>query len=246
MHKYANEASRPKQANQNQPICRHECLHHQFERVFIPKFGCFLLIRLLGSGRIAATSAGDVLQTAVVLDSLDALDVVAGLGDAPHGLVPGRWVVVVQSLGAQVVPEGGGGDVGLVEGHLVEEMVGDVGGTDLVMEEVEDAVGAVDGGEGALDPGPFVGTVLRDGGVGVLQPGVEDEPGVGPHVGAEVPKSDGEETVVHAQLDEEGEGGQNGGRGERDLAADLGGEHLGSRAVVVHELPVLEELAVVS
>ena len=201
------------------------------------------LIRLLG---ITAPTAGDVLQAAVVLDPLDALDVVAGLGDAPHGLVPRSRVVVVQSLGTQVVLESGGGNVGLVEGHLVEEMVGDVGGADLVMEEVEDSVGSVDGGEGSLDPGPFVGPVLQDGGVGVLQPGVEYEPGVGPHVGAEVPETDGEEAVVEAELEEEGEGGQNGGRGEGDLSADLGGEHLGSRAVVVHELPVLEELAVVS
>mmetsp|Transcript_32290 Transcript_32290/g.95123 ORF Transcript_32290/g.95123 Transcript_32290/m.95123 type:complete len:504 (+) Transcript_32290:144-1655(+) len=191
-------------------------------------------------------AAGDVLQASVVLNALDALDVVAGLGDAPHGHVPRGGIVVVQALGTEVVPEGGRGEVGPVEGHLVEEVVGDVGRADLVMEEVEDAVGSVDGGKGALDPGPLVGAVLRHGGVGVLQPRVEDEPGVGPEVGTEVPKGDGEEAVVETDLEQEGHGGEAGGSRQCDLAADLGGEHLGAGAVVVHELPVLEGLAVVA
>ena len=105
-----------------------------------------------------------------------------GAGDSPHGHGEGGGVVVVE--GAEELLDGGGGDIGLVEGHLrvsddrkggeglaaemlapqlkiqknrrfaslllalshlVEEVVGDVGGADLVVEVVEYPVGPIDG-----------------------------------------------------------------------------------------------------
>ena len=144
-------------------------------------------------------------------------------GDLPHGDGPGSGVVVVQR--SEEVFDGEGRLVGSVERHLVEEVVGDVSAPDLVVEEVEDPVRAVDGGDGTLDPRPLVVTVLRNGGIGVLEPRVEDEPRVGPQVRAPVPEGDGEEPVLEAELEEEPEAGEDTESAERDLHCHLVGEH---------------------
>ena len=47
--------------------------------------------------------------------------------------------------------------------------------------------------DGSLDPRPLVLAVLRHARVGVLQPRVEDEPRVGPHVRSPVPARHGHE-----------------------------------------------------
>ena len=127
----------------------------------------------------------------------------ARVRDPPHGHGEGGGVVVVE--GAKELLDGGGRDVGLVEGHLMEEVVGDVCGADLVVEVVEYPVGPVDGAQRAPNPGPLVLPILRHAGVVVLEPSVQDEPGVRPHVRAPVVKGDGEEAVVEGQLREEAE-----------------------------------------
>jgi len=113
-----------------------------------------------------------------------------------------------------------------------------------VVEKVEDAVGAIDGGERTFDPGPLVGSVLGNAGVSVLEPGVQDKPGVRPDVGTEVPKADLKEAVVHADLDEEAEHENDASGGQKDFGLQLLGEHFGSRTVVVHDIPIIEEVAI--
>ena len=62
----------------------------------------------------------NVLHGLVVLDAGFFLDVVASLGDTPHGNVPRGGVVVVESLGFQKGTNGMCRLEGVVVGHLVE------------------------------------------------------------------------------------------------------------------------------
>ena len=67
--------------------------------------------------------------------------------NSPHCNRPRRRVEVVQ--GSQELLQRRRGQVRLVERHLVEEVVGNVGGSDLVVEVIEYAVVAVNGGQRA-------------------------------------------------------------------------------------------------
>ena len=78
--------------------------------------------------------------------------------------------------------------VGLVERHLVEDVVRHVGAPDLVVEEVEYAVRKIDGRQRPPHTRPLVGAVQRHGRIGVLQPRVGDEPRLVPHQGTDVPQ----------------------------------------------------------
>ena len=76
-------------------------------------------------------------------------------GHAPEGPGDGGRVVEVEVGEGRL--EGVGRLPGIVVGHGGAHVVKDVRGTDPVVEQVEDgAVGAVDGLEGALDPGVLV------------------------------------------------------------------------------------------
>mmetsp|Transcript_45848 Transcript_45848/g.143853 ORF Transcript_45848/g.143853 Transcript_45848/m.143853 type:complete len:202 (+) Transcript_45848:267-872(+) len=78
------------------------------------------------------------------------------------------------------------------------DVVDDVGGADAVVEEVEDgAVGAIDGHESSLDEVPVLPGEVRNVGVSVLEPSVEDEPAVGDDVGTEIESSHVEETELN-------------------------------------------------
>mmetsp|Transcript_16356 Transcript_16356/g.33694 ORF Transcript_16356/g.33694 Transcript_16356/m.33694 type:complete len:227 (-) Transcript_16356:675-1355(-) len=169
----------------------------------------------------------NVLHGLVVLDAIHVLDVMTRLADAPHGLPEGSRVVVVQSLGAQEFFEGLGGLQGVVVGHFVEEMVGDVGRSNAVVEPVKDSVRSVDGSQGTSDPRPFALSVLGNRGIGVLQPCVQNQPSVGYHVGVPVPESDGKNSVLGwkhevAQIGDLSNGGESR---DKDFGANLSGEH---------------------
>lgn len=89
---------------------------------------CFL--RVLGGRKIS--------ERLVVLNPFTSFHVVTVMRYPPHGQWKGCWVVVVQAHGLQVGLDGVGRLVGMVPGHLVKEMVGDVGGADAVVEKIED------------------------------------------------------------------------------------------------------------
>mmetsp|Transcript_17827 Transcript_17827/g.44482 ORF Transcript_17827/g.44482 Transcript_17827/m.44482 type:complete len:408 (+) Transcript_17827:306-1529(+) len=149
------------------------------------------------------------------------------LADAPHGLPEGSGVVVVQSLGTQEFFEGLGGLQGMVVRHFVEEMVGDVGRSNAVVEPVKDTVGSVDCGQGTSNPRPFTLSILGNRRIGVLQPSVQNQPGVGYHVGVPVPESDGKNSVLGwkhevAQIGNLGNGGESR---DKDFGANLSGKH---------------------
>lgn len=69
----------------------------------------------------------------------------ATLGNLPGSSRDGGRIVVVQSLGFQKGLEGLGGLTGMVVGHFVEQVVADMGGSNLVVEKVKDSVGTVNG-----------------------------------------------------------------------------------------------------
>ena len=74
------------------PFLKHWPVLNSFRHPILAQFDQLsFLIGLLGVGR----SPRYILKTSVVLDPVNILDVVAGLGDAPHGLPEGSGVVVV-------------------------------------------------------------------------------------------------------------------------------------------------------
>ena len=169
----------------------------------------------------------NVFQRLVVLDSTDIINVVACLGNAPHGLPERGRVVVVKSLGSQKFLKGLGGLESMVVGHFVEEVVSDVSRSDAVVEPVEDSVRSVNCGKSSTNPGPFTFSVLRNGRVGVLQPSVQDQPSIDDKVGIPVPKSDGKNAVLGrkhqvGQISKLGDGSE---CGKIDLPADFSREH---------------------
>jgi len=185
------------------------------------------------------TALGHIVERLEVLDSLVAFNVVAGSGNAPHGHDPVGGIVIVQTLRFQVLPNGLGRLAGIVPGHFVKEVVRHVRAANGVVENVKDAVGSVNGGERALDPGPFAFAVVRNGGIRVLQPSVEDEPGVGDSVGAPVPQEDGQVTeMVVCRVDESDNGGNLGHGAQPDLGRHLGIEHAGVGAKVIGEITI--------
>ena len=141
-----------------------------------------------------------ILHTLIVLYAFDILDVVTFLGNLPTGKVPWRWVVVVKR--SQKVLKGQRGLVSIIEGDFVEEVVSYTRASNLVVEKAKDSVGSVDGGKGALHKGPLFGSVLWYGGVRMLQPCIENQPEVGPHVRTGVPERHSEESVVERQLEQ--------------------------------------------
>ena len=66
----------------------------------------------------------------------------------------------------------------MVVGDSGKEVVQDVGVSDVVVEGVQEAVAAVAGGQGPPQPVPPLAGVVRQGGVGVLEQGDHDQPGV--------------------------------------------------------------------
>mmetsp|Transcript_138201 Transcript_138201/g.429609 ORF Transcript_138201/g.429609 Transcript_138201/m.429609 type:complete len:338 (-) Transcript_138201:39-1052(-) len=115
----------------------------------------------------------------------------------------------------------------------------DVRRADVVVHPVEDAVGPVDGAEGALDPRPVLVAVVRDRGVGVLQPGVEHQPEVDPHVRQDVEHHHGSEAVGAGGADEAAEGQRHAQRRQADAHAPGLGEERRVRPEVVDQAAAL-------
>ena len=65
------------------------------------------------------------------------IHIMAAVRDSPHGLVPGGRVVVVKYLWLKECLNGDSALVRLVERDIVEQVVGDMGGSDLVVKKAE-------------------------------------------------------------------------------------------------------------
>lgn len=141
--------------------------------------------------------------------------------DTPHGDWPVGRIVIVESLWLQELLDGMGGLEGVVTWHLVEQVVHDVGATNAVVEKVENSVVAVNGGKSTADPGPFAFAVVWDGRIGVLQPGVENQPCVNKVVRSPVPADDWGGTVFIHGVAETGEDSDLSKGREHDLRSDL-------------------------
>mmetsp|Transcript_28948 Transcript_28948/g.72747 ORF Transcript_28948/g.72747 Transcript_28948/m.72747 type:complete len:400 (-) Transcript_28948:73-1272(-) len=142
---------------------------------------------------------------------------------AIHDFVDGGGVVLVMLR--EGLLDGVSRLLGVVVRDPGAEVVGDVGATDAMVEEVKDlGVGAVDGAEGALEPRPLVGFVVGDVDVGVLEPGVEDEPHVDEEVGTDVESGNRGATERLRGVDETGDGGEDADVGEPDLRAPVARE----------------------
>mmetsp|Transcript_95741 Transcript_95741/g.139853 ORF Transcript_95741/g.139853 Transcript_95741/m.139853 type:complete len:278 (+) Transcript_95741:368-1201(+) len=134
----------------------------------------------VGGGRVSGRDFGSLAILALHEDPLvvTLLHGNALRGYAPHGLWEGSGIVEVV-VGKGLFHSLGGGE-GAVVGDCAVNMVNDVGGTDLVVEEVEDSsIWPVDGHEGTLDVAPVFAGKVGHVGVGVLEPCVEDKPHVG-------------------------------------------------------------------
>mmetsp|Transcript_27146 Transcript_27146/g.38904 ORF Transcript_27146/g.38904 Transcript_27146/m.38904 type:complete len:80 (-) Transcript_27146:924-1163(-) len=63
-----------------------------------------------------------------------------------------------------------------------------MGRSNVMMKEIKNAIRPVDGGQGSFDPRPLIVAILWNTGVSMLQPGVENQPGIDPHIGKPVPQ----------------------------------------------------------
>eukprot|EP01083_Nonionella_stella_P144432 450946_1 len=124
----------------------------------------------------------------------------AAISNSPHGLVPGHGIVVVKSLRLKERLNSSSGLISLVERHLVEQMMSDMGGSDLVVEEAENSIWPINGGKCSLDPGPFIRSVLGYRGITMLKPSVGNQPKVGPHVWESVPKEHSQKSNFSRQF----------------------------------------------
>eukprot|EP01083_Nonionella_stella_P144433 450947_1 len=124
----------------------------------------------------------------------------AAIGNSPHGLVPGHGIVVVKSLGLKECLNSGSGLVSLVERHLMEQVMSDMGGSDLVVEEAKNSIWSVNSGECSLDPSPLVRPILWYRGITMLEPSVGNQPKVGPHVWESVPKEHSQKSNFSRQF----------------------------------------------
>ena len=173
-----------------------------------------------------------------VLNTFQTFDVMAGTRDPPHTLVPGCGIVIVQAHGFEVGPDRFGGNAGIVPGHFVKQVVDDVRTANRMMEPIKNAVIAINRRQGAPDPGPFRFTIVGNTGIGMLQPRVEDQPGIDEKVGVPVPQQDGQKAKFGgAHVHDPGQGGHRGGGRQGNLERNLVGEHGRRRSEVIGNAP---------
>lgn len=155
---------------------------------------------------------------------------------ASEGLEDGSVVLVV--VLAQNGFDSLGGLLGVVEGHLREEMVDNVSVTDVVVQNVVDTVVAIDGTQCSAHKSECLWSVVRDGRVRVLQVGDEDEPAVDNHVGNEVVLEDGGKPKDVDRVQQGGEGREETEVGDNDVPVLAIGEHGGAGVEMVGALSV--------
>lgn len=177
------------------------------------------------------------------MNSICVLNIVASSCDLPHGFVPWHGIIVVKR--SEELLDGGSGDISLVEWHLMEEVVGHMCRSNLVVEEVEDSIWSVNGRKSSSDPGPFIRSILWNRRVVVLKPCVQDKPEVSPEVGSSVPKTDGKEAVVYRELEQKCKSSDLGNSREKDLSSDLVVEHFGVGAEVINNFSFLEGSSII-
>jgi hypothetical protein len=69
----------------------------------------------------------------------------------------------------------------------MEQVMCHVRRSNVMMKEIKYSIGPIDRSQGTLDPRPFGVSIMRDTGVAVLQPRVEDQPCVDSHVRYTIP-----------------------------------------------------------
>mmetsp|Transcript_15260 Transcript_15260/g.36314 ORF Transcript_15260/g.36314 Transcript_15260/m.36314 type:complete len:307 (+) Transcript_15260:318-1238(+) len=178
---------------------------------------CLVFLSVLGEWNI--------FQTLEILDTIGAINIVTGSRNAPHGKGPKCGIVVVKTLGFKVGLDSVCRLESIVPGHLVEQVVDDMCGTNAVVEKVKNSVGTINGRQGALDPGPFAFSVVRNRRISVLQPCVQDQPSVDKEVGTPVPANDRHSTVFVHEVSQPRQTGHHCGSRNHNLGIHLAGEH---------------------
>mmetsp|Transcript_94666 Transcript_94666/g.251426 ORF Transcript_94666/g.251426 Transcript_94666/m.251426 type:complete len:480 (-) Transcript_94666:7-1446(-) len=171
----------------------------------------------------------------VVLRALHALDKVASLCHPPRRHGPPGGVVVVQAARLQVGLQMPRGLHCMVARQSGEEVVANVRRANVVVHPVKDPVWPVDGAEGALDPRPVLIAVVRDRGIGVLQPRVKHQPGVGPQVRQPVEHEDRRQATAAPEASEGQKRQPHAEAGKADAHAPALREERGTRPEVVDE-----------
>lgn len=126
-----------------------------------------------------------------------------------------------------------GGFLGVVEGHLGEEMMHDMSVTNVVVQNVVDTIVAVDGAQGTAHKSECLRGIVRNGRVRVLQVGDEDEPAIDKHVRNEVVLQDCGNAKYINRVEQGGECGDETKVRDDDVPVLSIGEHDGSRVEVV-------------
>lgn len=125
-------------------------------------------------------------------------------------------------------------NMSIVPRHFVKQVVHNVRGANLVMKEIKNAVGAINGAKRTAHPRPFTFAVVWDARVGVLQPRVENQPGIDYEVGASVPEGHRPMAPLAAGVDQTHEGGNLGHGTQYNFETHLGGKHGRVGAKVIH------------
>lgn len=159
-----------------------------------------------GSGRKDETDKTSLLleedNVALVLDE-------SALTEGSPGGEDDRGIIIDVVLAEELL-EAGGGFLSMVERHLREQMVGNVGVDDTVKHVVQElAERAVDGAEGSTLEVPDVLAVVGQLGVGVLEEGDENQPKVDKEIGDNVVLCHGEERGLERGVDEGSQGDKN-------------------------------------
>mmetsp|Transcript_37652 Transcript_37652/g.69465 ORF Transcript_37652/g.69465 Transcript_37652/m.69465 type:complete len:307 (+) Transcript_37652:529-1449(+) len=116
-------------------------------------------------------------------------------------------------------------------------MMAHMRGSNFVVEPVEDAVLSVDGAHGrSLDPRPGLLAPVRDVLLGVLEPRVQNQPGVRPEVREEVHQGQAPETDLGTDYSQDSSPDDEPSRGEEDPEPPGGGEQLRGGAEVVKDV----------
>lgn len=120
-----------------------------------------------------------------------------------------------------------GGLLGMIEGHLAEQMVAHVGVCDMVEDVVNNRPkGSVYGTQGTTEPVPLVAPEMRHEDISVLQVCDEHQVRVGDHVGYDVKRSNGCEPEDVHRVDDAAQAHKKSDVGDHDVHAVAVAKHL--------------------